>query len=184
MSWQKLSKADDYSWSVSPCCPAPPWMVFTQASPEKKHGIRVSNSIGLFIHYTHIYTALHKGKIILTNSVACKTSVTRSTITQERKSLYKRWKKLDRNLFLSLIIKPGNNKSTYKQQKLTEYHQTWYEALLETINWKKEFSCISSRTIFIHKTNTCLLNHFKVVHFVHLFYIRVLHLLHELNAQS
>jgi hypothetical protein len=57
-------------------------------------------------------------------------------------------KKQDRNLFHSLIIKPGNNQGTYKQQKLTEYHQAWHEALLETMNWKKGFSCISSRTIY------------------------------------
>ena len=30
---------------------------------------------------------------------------------------------------------------------------------------------------------TCLLKHFKIVHFVHLFYIKLLHLLHDLNAQ-
>jgi len=34
-----------------------------------------------------------------------------------------------------------------------------------------------------HKANTYFLNKFKVVHFVHLIYIKVLHLLHEQNAQ-
>jgi hypothetical protein len=49
---------------------------------------------------------------------------------------------------------------------------------------KKGLHAFPAGQYITHKANTCLLNHFKVVHFVHLFYIKVYHLLHELNAQS